>query len=78
MKLFFSALTKYLLGVTLCGLLLFLPAATLAYPGAWLFLALLFLPMLAMGAVMLISSPDLLRRRLESKEKEAASILTAV
>ena len=72
MKLFFSALTKYAAGLLLCGGLLFLPAATLAYPGAWLFLALLFLPMLIMGAVMLAAAPDLLRKRLDAKEKEGA------
>ena len=72
MRLFWEALIKFLAGVALCGLLLFLPAATLAYPGAWLFLALLFLPMLLLGAVLLIKAPDLLRRRLDSKEKEGA------
>ena len=72
MKLFFSALTKFLVGLLLVGLLIFLPAGTVAYPGGILFLCLLFVPMLIMGAVMMISARDLLRKRLDAKEKQAA------
>lgn len=71
MKLLMSALTKLILGLVLVGAMLFLPAWTLDYPGAWLFLGLLFIPMLIMGAVMLVKSPVLLQKRLDSKEKEA-------
>ena len=70
MKLLLNALTKYLLGFILVGILLFLPAGTVQYPGAWLFIALLFVPMLIMGIVLLIKSPDLLAKRLDHKEKE--------
>jgi protein-S-isoprenylcysteine O-methyltransferase Ste14 len=52
--------------------MLFLPAFTFLYPGAWLFIALLFVPMLIMGIVMLIKSPSLLEKRLNNKEKESA------
>ena len=62
MKLMLQALIKYLAGVVLLGALLFLPAWTFSYPGAWLFLALLFIPMLIMGAVLLIKAPALLER----------------
>jgi protein-S-isoprenylcysteine O-methyltransferase Ste14 len=55
----------------LVGAMLFLPAWTFHYPGAWLFLGLLFVPMLIMGAVMLIKAPALLEKRLDGKEKEA-------
>ena len=72
MKLLLNALIKFILGVALVGLLLFLPAGTLLYPYAWLFLGLLFVPMLIMGVVMLIKSPDLLKKRLDGKEKEKA------
>ena len=72
MKLFISALTKFLIGLLLVGLLIFLPAGTLAYPGGLLFLCLLFVPMLLMGIVMLARARDLLRRRLDAKEKQAA------
>lgn len=71
MKLFLSALTKLIFGLILVGLLLFLPAWTFNYFGAWLFLGVLFLPMLIMGAVMLVKAPRLLEKRLQNKEKEA-------
>ena len=71
MKLIISALTKFLLGFVLVGAMLFLPAGTLSYPGAWLFLGLLFIPMLILGIAMLIKFPSLLAKRLDSKEKEA-------
>lgn len=72
MKLIFNALIKYILGFILIGALLFLPAWTIYYPGAWLLLALLFIPMLIMGIVLLIKAPSLLEKRLNSKEKEKA------
>ena len=72
MKLFVSALVKFLIGLLLVGLLIFLPAGTLAYPGGLLFLGLLFVPMLVMGAVMLARARDLLAKRLDAKEKQAA------
>ncbi len=72
MKLLFNALTKYIMGIVLIGVLLFLPAWTLDYPGAWLFMALLFIPMLIMGIVLFIKSPSLLEKRLGNKEKEIA------
>lgn len=70
MKLFFNALIKYITGLILVGGLLFLPAWTLSYPGAWLFIGLLFVPMLLLGTVLFIKSPSLLRKRLNNKEKE--------
>ena len=72
MKLFINALTKFLLGFILLGAMLFLPAWTLHYPGAWLFLGVLFLPMLIMGIVLLAKAPALLEKRLNAKEKQAA------
>ena len=72
MKLFVSALVKFLIGLLLVGLLIFLPAGTLAYSGGLLFLGLLFVPMLIMGIVMLARARDLLAKRLDAKEKQAA------
>ena len=72
MKLFFSAFIKFLVGFLLVGLLIFLPAGTVAYSGGILFLCLLFIPMLIMGVVMMICARDLLRKRLDAKEKQAA------
>lgn len=70
MKLAVNALVKYLVGFVAVGLLLFAPAWTLNYPRAWLFCGLLFLPMLVMGVVLLVRSPELLKKRLNNKEKE--------
>ncbi len=69
MKLLISALVKFLVGLLMVALLIFLPAGTLAYPGGLLFLGLLFVPMLIMGIVLYTCAPDLLRRRLDAKEK---------
>ena len=72
MKLLISALTKYLAGLFLVGLILFLPAGTLNYPGGWLFCGLLFIPMLILGIVLWLKAPALLEKRLRSKEKLSA------
>lgn len=71
-KLFVNALIKFLAGLLLTGLLLFLPAGTLAYPNGWLFIGLLFIPMLVLGGIMLCRAPDLLQKRLNAKEQEKA------
>jgi protein-S-isoprenylcysteine O-methyltransferase Ste14 len=71
MKLLLNALIKFAIGFLMLGVLLFLPAGTLAFPGGWLLLGLLFVPMLALGAVLFFRAKDLLRKRLDSKEKES-------
>ena len=70
MKLLFSALAKFILGLVLVGALLFLPAGSFGYPNAWLFICLLFIPMLILGIVLFIKAPALLEKRLNAKEKE--------
>ena len=71
MKLLLNALIKFAIGFLMLGVLLFLPAGTLAFSGGWLLLGLLFVPMLALGAVLFFRAKDLLRKRLDSKEKES-------
>ena len=66
-----QAITKFSLGVVLVGLLLFLPAGTIHYPGGWLLMAILFIPMFAAGLVMMGKNPDLLKKRLQAKEQQA-------
>ena len=66
-----SAGIKLLMGLVLAVLLIFLPAGTMDYPNGWLFMAVLFVPMLIAGVVMAICSPTLLRKRLNAKEKES-------
>lgn len=70
MKLLISALTKFICGVLAVGLLVFLPAGSLNYPGGGLFCGLLFIPMLILGIVLYMKAPELLKKRLASKEKE--------
>lgn len=70
-SLFFQAVTKYIAGLILVILLIFLPAGTLAYWNGWLFIGLLFIPMLFLGAVLLFKNPELLKKRLNSKEEES-------
>ena len=69
-KLFIQALTKFLAGLILVGLLLFLPAGTFAYWQAWLFIGILFVPMFIAGIWLMFSSPELLRKRLSAKEEQ--------
>ena len=68
-KLFFSAIIKFLLGVAIVGALIFLPAGTLNYFNGWLLMGLLFIPMFFAGIVMMIKDPNLLSSRLDAKEK---------
>lgn len=70
-KLFFQALTKYLLGLIIVFLLLFVPAESLSYWNAWLFIGLLFIPMFIFGLILMFKNPTLLKNRLNVKEKEA-------
>ena len=69
-NLFLQAVAKFLLGVILVGVLVFLPAGTVAYHEGWLFMGILFVPMFAAGLVMLAKNPELLKKRLSAKEKE--------
>lgn len=69
-KLLAEALIKFTCGLLMVGLLIFLPAGTLWYTYGWLLIALLFVPMLIAGLVMLAKSPDFLKKRLDAKEKQ--------
>ena len=72
MKLLINALTKFFSGLLLVGFLIFLPAGTLNYTYGWLFVGLLFIPMLIAGIIMFIKNPAFLAKRLDAKEKQAA------
>ena len=69
-KLFFGALLKFLLGVLLVGLLIFIPAGTFAFFRGWLLMGVLFIPMFCVGILMIFKNPELLKKRLNAKEKE--------
>lgn len=74
-KLFLTAMAKFALGVVLLGVLLFWPAGTMAYPQGWLLMGILFIPMFLAGLVMMAKNPDLLRSRLNAKEKRGEQSL---
>lgn len=69
-KLFFQAIIKFLLGVILVGLLIFLPSGTINFINGWIFMGILFIPMLIAGIIMMIKNPMLLKSRLDAKEKQ--------
>ena len=69
MKLLGKAIIKGVSGLLCLGLLLFLPAGTLRYPGAWLLIGALFVPMLILGVLLYKKAPELLEKRLNSKEE---------
>ena len=69
-KLFVQAITKFLTGLLLVGVLIFLPAGTFAYWQGWLLIGILFIPMFIAGLVMMKKSPELLRKRLNVKEEQ--------
>ena len=69
-KLFFQAMTKFFLGVIITAILLFIPASTLKYWNAWLFMGLLFIPMFIVGIILMVKNPELLKKRLNAKENE--------
>lgn len=70
MKLLCNALTKFICGVLLVGFMIFFSAGTLCYTKGWLFMMLLFVPMLLAGFVMFLKAPALLAKRLDAKEKQ--------
>lgn len=68
-NLFIQAITKFLLGFVLVGLVIFLPAGTLSFFNGWLLLGGLFIPMFLAGIIMMVKNPELLKKRLNAKEK---------
>ena len=70
MKLFLGAIGKFLLGIALVGLLIFLPAGSLSYWNGWVLMGILFVPMFLAGIVMMFKNPALLKSRLQAKEKQ--------
>jgi len=69
-QLFVQAIAKFVLGVILVGLLIFLPAGTIRFPNGWLLMTILFVPMFLAGLVMMAKNPELLRKRLQAKEQQ--------
>ena len=74
-ELFMQAIIKFTLGVVLVGVLVFLPAGTLAFLNGWLFMGVLFVPMFVAGIVLMLKNPELLKKRLQAKEKQSEQSL---
>ena len=72
MKLLIQAIVKFILGLTMVGILVFLPAGTFEFWNGWLFIGLLFIPMFLLLIVLLIKDKELLKKRLNGKEKQKA------
>lgn len=70
-ELFIQAIIKFTLGVVLVGVLVFLPAGTLEFLNGWLFMGVLFVPMFVAGIVLMLKNPELLKKRLQAKEKQS-------
>ena len=66
-----QSLIKFLSGVIIVGILIFLPAGSFSYWQGWLLMGVLFVPMLVAGCILMARNPDLLRKRLDAKEKES-------
>jgi protein-S-isoprenylcysteine O-methyltransferase Ste14 len=64
-------LTRFLAGFILIGCMLFIPAGTLRFWEAWLYIGLLFVPLTIVGVVLFIKDPELLERRMRMREREA-------
>ena len=69
-NLFFQAITKFILGVIILGLLVFLPAGSFHFRQGWLLMGILFVPMFIAGLFMMVKNPELLKKRLNAKEQE--------
>ncbi len=77
-KLFAQAITKLISGLLLVGFLLFLPAGSFLYWNGWLLIAVLFVPMIVAGFVMMKKNPELLRKRLNAKEEQSEQKIVIV
>ena len=70
-KLFANGIVKFLLGILIVALPLFLSAGTFAYWNAWLFMEILFIPMFIAGLILMKKNPYLLEKRLNAKEEQS-------
>ena len=70
-KLFGQGIIKFVCGVVIIGILLFVPAGSFGFWQGWLLMGILFVPMFVAGLIMMKRSPDLLRKRLSTKEEQS-------
>jgi len=62
--------SRYVMAFVAIAAIIFLPAWSLRYWQGWLYMAILFIPMLFVMVYMLRNAPDLLERRLRMRERE--------
>ena len=70
-KLFGQGIIKFVCGFVIIGILLFVPAGSFGFWQGWLLMGILFVPMFVAGLIMMKRSPDLLRKRLSTKEEQS-------
>ncbi len=70
-KLLMTVLSRLFGGVIMFALLFFLPAGTWRYWQAWLYIGILFIPMLFVLAYFIKNDPDLLERRMKMREERS-------
>jgi protein-S-isoprenylcysteine O-methyltransferase Ste14 len=71
LRLLLLVLSRLVFLFPLLGVMFFLPAGTLDYWEAWLYLGLLLLPMLLVLVYLWRNAPDLLERRMRLQERES-------
>ena len=69
-KLVRTVLVRLLLVIAILGAMLFLPASTFHYWQAWVYLAILIIPMIFVMIYLIAKDPELLERRMRMREKE--------
>lgn len=69
-KLFVRTIIIYFLTLLFVGILLFVPAGSFKFWNAWLYIGALFIPMFIALIYLITKDPDLLKKRLKTKEKE--------
>ena len=67
---FCAAIIKFTMGLIIISSLIFIPAGTLKFLDGWIFVGLLFIPMFIVGIILMFRNPELLKKRLNAKEKE--------
>lgn len=66
-----TVIGRLLAGILIMGAICFLPAGTVRYWEAWLYLTVLFVPMSIFALYLLRANPALLERRMKTREGEA-------
>lgn len=65
-----TVVTRFGIGMIALGAILFIPAGTLRYWQAWLWLGVVLIPLLVVGTYLFLKDPALLERRMHTRETE--------